>query len=197
MIGEQMKAKPYLSLVLITMLTACGGTTPVDVLKTKTTVFDNASFTFNFDTVNQEKSASFIAMFNTDEEGGDLVRSFTSVKMNLDQQTDYVTLRLGSASEDGSLTLHTNYVVTKVKVNVEAYHKYIAYSQSWSISTGAKLSINGEENTIDLSTDDITARPGAQDMTVDFDKKDEVKVLRFASTERVYLHSFEITYLLP
>lgn len=189
-----MKIKHFLLLVLTTMLVACGGSN--DVIKIKTTVFDNCLFTANYDSATEERNAMFIAMFNSDEEGGDLVSSFTSTKMNIDQQTDYVALRLGSSSSNGTLTINTNYVVTKVKVNVEAYYKYIEYSASWSISTGAKLSINGEQNAIDLSTEDTTSRPGAEDFTIDFDKKDNVKALEFVSTERVYIHSFEISYLI-
>ncbi|MFA6626987.1 MAG: hypothetical protein WCT17_00445 [Bacilli bacterium] len=189
-----MKIKYFLSLALTTILVACGGSN--DIIKIKTAVFDNCLFTANYDSATEERNALFIAMFNEDEEGGDLINSFTSTKMNIDQQTDYVALRLGSSSSNGTLTLNTNYVVTKVKANVEAYYKYIEYSSSWSISTGAKLSINGEENTIDLSTDNTTARPGAEDFEINFDKKDNVKTLEFASIERVYIHSFEISYLI-
>ena len=169
---------------------------PVGVTK-KTVTFYNGGFTNS--SLDREASRNeFVEWFN----GTDDV--LTSIGYEGYAQLNYIgnasdswrfsTLILGSSSKTGKITFNFKYDIVSVKVEVQAYSKYIAYNNTYSTDTGATFVLDNDEH-------DLSLADGYQGDTErkTFEKayNEGTKTISIANKdegERVFVHSLELTY---
>lgn len=193
-----MTKKLLLTLLPLLLITACGGSSndepPVNYNEViKTITFLNCGKT---GTLSQDnKVDEFVAFFNN---GNDLIDTYEYEGFSQIQNiNDFHTLCLGSGSTNGLLNFKFNYLLAKVTLQLQAYNKYVAYTDTWNIDQESVLTVNGN-NTIDLSTTITDQEPPVHTIDITFESKDKVQNLKFendAAQHRVFIHQIDITYL--
>ena len=162
---------------------------------TKTVSFYNGGFTNS--SLNQTQSQQdFVNWFNGED---DILESinYTGYSQlnyigNEGEATRFSTLILGSASQNGNIKFNFKYDVVSVKVNVQSYTKYIAYTSSWNNDLDSVFYIDSDQYDLSLSA----GYTGATD-THDYIKSynPAVKSLTIKSEDgRVFVHSMELQY---
>ena len=169
---------------------------PVGVV-TKTVSFLNGGFTNS--SLDQAKSQEqFVDWFNN---GDDVLNSIDYdgyAQMNyIGNKSDswrFSTLILGASSKVGSITFNFNVHVTQVKIVVQPYTKYIAYTDTYNIDRNATFLFDNEE--YDLSVDESYVGE-TEKVTINCAPNPEQNKFTIASKnegQRVFVHSFELTY---
>ena len=169
---------------------------PVGVL-TKTVSFLNGGFTNS--SLDQAKSQEqFVDWFNN---GDDVLNSIDYdgyAQMNyIGNKSDswrFSTLILGASSKVGAITFNFNVHVTQVKIVVQPYTKYIAYTDTYNIDRNATFLFDNEE--YDLSVDESYVGE-TEKVTLNCAPNPEQNKFTIASKnegQRVFVHSFELTY---
>ena len=166
-------------------------------VKTKTVSFLNGGFTSS----TLEKAASqtqFVEWFN----GNDNI--LNSIDYTGYAQLNYIgnandswrfsTLILGSQNSEGAITFNFNVHVVSVKIIVQPYTKYISYNNTYNIDRSAKLIFNQEEH--DLSVDANYTGDTEKTTLECFPNQNEnkFKIANKEGGQRVFVHSFELTY---
>ena len=174
-----------------------GGEQPNTVeTKTKTVSFLNGGFT-NSSLDQAASQQNFINWFNgTDDLLISINYSGYSQLNWIGNEKDswrFSTLILGSSSKDGNIKFNFSHEIKSVKLNIQGYCKYIAYSDSYSVDTDSKFYLDDELT-------DLSVSPGT---TSELEKKDVTKSYSSSTTSltirsedgRVFVHSMEITYI--
>lgn len=176
-------------------VTSSSEQTPVGVSK-KTVTFYNGGFTGSLDlTVTQ---TNFVNWFNGDNPILDSVGLDGYAQVNYigneGESTRFSTLTLGSQSKTGALSFNFNVDVTYVKVTVQAYSKYIAYTDTWNVDKHSTILINNVNHNLYLADDH---EGPAEEKEFDCGFTGGTKTVTLANKEegqRVFVHSMEITY---
>ena len=169
---------------------------PVGVV-TKTVSFLNGGFTNS--TLNQAASQTqFVEWFNKS------ANILSSIDYSGYAQMNYIgnandswrfsTLILGSQNSEGAITFNFNVHVVSVKIVVQPYTKYISYNDTYNIDKSAKFYFNEEEH--DLSVD-ANHSGDTEKVTLEcFPNQNEnkFKIANKEAGQRVFVHSFELTY---
>ena len=113
----------------------------------------------------------------------------------------FSTLILGSNNSDGGIRFNLKYDALSIKVVVQPYTKYIAYSDSYNVDTNATFIIDGNE--YDLSLED-GYHGETETTTIEYSFGIEGSANEYVSPffriankeagQRVFVHSLEITY---
>ena len=173
-----------------------GSKEPVGVV-TKTVSFLNGGFTNS--TLNQAASQTqFVEWFNKS------ANILSSIDYSGYAQMNYIgnandswrfsTLILGSQNSEGAITFNFNVHVVSVKIVVQPYTKYISYNDTYNIDKSAKFYFNEEEH--DLSVD-ANHSGDTEKVTLEcFPNQNEnkFKIANKEAGQRVFVHSFELTY---
>ncbi len=104
------------------------------------------------------------------------------------------TMILGSKNNDGILKLDFYCYIVSIKVEAQAYCKYVSYTDTWNIDADCSLSVDGQEGVWSLPSGEGEASP-IQTKSYSFDTA--VNTLKFTNggtNKRVFIHSLEITY---
>ena len=170
---------------------------PEDGVKKKTVTFLNGGFT-NSSLDQPASRAKFVEWFNSDD---DILNSidYTGYAQlnyigNASDSWRFSTLILGSATSEGAITFNFNVHVTSVKIVVQPYTKYISYNNTYNIDRSATFIFNTEEH--DLSVD-ASHTGETEKATIEcFPNKNEnkFKIANKEANQRVFVHSFELTY---
>ncbi len=113
---------------------------------------------------------------------------------NAGQEGRFSTMILGSQSQEGRLQLQFNCQIYKIKVEAQGYCKYIPYSDSWSVDDNCSLSVQGQDEIINLPT---TEGQNSEVVTKEYVFNDYVNTLDFSTGDgRVFLNSLEITFVI-
>ena len=126
---------------------------------------------------------------------------FGTLENGHSKKESHVMWWLGSAANNGVLTMNFNVDVININLSIQAYYK--SYVDTWSqtepfvvnnLDTGSKLYIDSTDYIKDLSCEE-----GSTPEIVDFSKQYEtptkqITIGNFESEARVYIHSMEITY---
>ena len=173
-----------------------GGNGGSDIEKVKTISFYNGGFTNS--TLDREQSQkNFIDWMNN---GEDVIKSIDYsgyCQLNYvgdkNDENRFTTLYLGNQNGGGQLVFHFNYQVKKVKLNVQAYCKYIEYTSKYNIDSNSKFYLDSDE--YDLSTEEgYNSETEKKDIVKQYNP--EIEQISIASAEgRVFVHSMEITYI--
>ena len=128
---------------------------------------------------------------------------FGSIVNNESVKEKHVVWWMGSGSDKGTLTMNFNYEISSIKLDIQAYHK--PYVDHWTnpgtlslitgVDTNAKLYVDSEANTFDLSVEDSNVIPEIKTVNVDY--KTPVKTITIGNleaSERVFIHKIEFTY---
>ena len=105
----------------------------------------------------------------------------------------FSTLILGSQNSSGKITFNLNVHAIAISVVVQAYSKYIAYSDSYSTDTNATFLIDNKEYDLSLEegytgdTEKITIDHYSEPVT-------SFSISNKEAGQRVFVHSLEITY---
>ena len=103
------------------------------------------------------------------------------------------SLCVGSSSGGGRITFNFFYTVKRISFTIQAYHKYIAYSDSWSIDEG-ELEVEGHSYT-NLSYSSSNSAP---DIVVDEFELDYYQFsISFSNSDaysRTYIHELTVEY---
>ena len=169
---------------------------PVGVV-TKTVSFLNGGFTNS--SLDQARSQEqFVDWFNNWDNLLASIDYDGYAQMNYIGNTSdswrFSTLILGSSSKVGSITFNFNFHVTQVKIVVQPYTKYIAYTDTYNIDRSATFLFDEEE--YDLSVDESYVGE-TEKVTLNCAPNPEQNKFTIASKnegQRVFVHSFELTY---
>ena len=178
------------------------GEEPETIQQTCTITFRNGGFT----TSSFEKAttqSSFIEWFNSHENAAGLLGSIgynsstSYVQMNYvgdnDDPKRFSTYILGSKNSDGSMTFNFNYPIFSVQCTVQAYSKYIAYSDSYSIDYNSVFKLNDTERNLSVASDYTGITPEV--IVTDYPARDTTKIKLSSEGGRVFVHEMVITYL--
>lgn len=169
---------------------------------TATITFRNGGFTtstFEKDTTQN----SFIAWFNNHENADGLLTSIVYDNSNYYAQMNYIgnegdanrfsTLILGSQSKNGLIKFNFSHLIESVTCTVQAYSKYISYSDSYSVDTNSVFNLN--QTSQDLSLPNGYSGP-TEEVQVNATINPEATNFSISSTGgRVFVHEMVITYL--
>ena len=206
--------KKYYLLALLPLLIGCGPKDkPADPLppepdpepketKTCTVDFRNGGFTTSsFENANTQ--ASFIEWFNNHENGEGLLRSIDYDDSTYYTQMNYIgnegdpnrfsTMILGSQNKTGELSFELNYAISKITCTVQAYVKYISYSDSYSVDTESVFYI--DTDSIDLSIDNYDELPEEKEFSVT-KRENETSFTISSDGSRVFVHQMIIEYFI-
>ncbi len=169
---------------------------------TTTITFRNGGFT----TSTFEKEAtqnSFITWFNNHENADGLLTSITYDNSNYYAQMNYIgnegdanrfsTLILGSQSKNGLIKFNFSHLIESVTCTVQAYSKYISYSDSYSVDLNSAFKIN--QTSQDLSLPNGYSGP-TEEVQVNATINPEATNFSISSNGgRVFVHEMTITYI--
>ena len=173
-----------------------GSREPVGVV-TKTVSFLNGGFTNS--TLNQAASQTqFVEWFNKSANilGSIDYSGYAQMNYigNANDSWRFSTLILGSQNSEGAITFNFNVHVVSVKIVVQPYTKYISYNDTYNIDKSAKFYFNEEEH--DLSID-ANHSGDTEKVTLECSPNQNENKFKIANKEagqRVFVHSFELTY---
>ncbi len=166
-------------------------------IKTKTVSFYNGGFT-NSSLDQAASQKSFIAWFNGNDDLLTSINYSGYAQMNYignaNDEQRFSTLILGSQKQNGSIKFNFSKNIKSVKINIQGYCKYIAYSDSYSVDTDSKFKLDDE--TLDLSVSaGYTGLLERKDMIKNYETP--VSSFTIASEgQRVFVHTMEISYIL-
>ena len=162
---------------------------------TKTVSFYNGGFTNS--SLNQAASMqSFIDWFNGEDDLLESVSYDGYCQLNyIGNEGDtnrFSTLILGSANNNGSLAFNFKYDVLSIKVNIQAYTKYISYGEVWNTDNNSCFYL--DNNQYDLSTETgYSGDTPKQDAIINYSTP--VKTVNISAYDgRVFVHSMEVIY---
>lgn len=168
-----------------------------------TITFRNGGFTtstFEKDTT----QSSFINWFNNHENANGLLTSIGYDENNYYVQMNYIgnegdanrfsTYILGSKNYTGKMTFNFSKVIKSITCTVQAYCKYIEYSQSYSIDYNSVFYINQASTDLSVAESysgnteevEVSAKMEAGAKSFSLSSKDK--------NERVFVHQIKITY---
>ena len=161
--------------------------------KTKEVVFKNASFTGQL--VYDSTRESFVSWFNGDDDVLESLDCLGKCEMkSISDKANETRLWLGSQSETCTLTFNFKYDVSKIKLNIQSYSKYIAYSDSYSRDYNSVFILDGDS--YDLSIPDtFEGDTLSKNVEKSYEESKTKKVELTNEGGRVFIHSIEITYL--
>lgn len=169
-----------------------------------TITFRNGGFTtstFEKDTT----QSSFINWFNNHENANGLLTSIGYDNNNYYVQMNYIgnegdanrfsTYILGSKNYAGKMTFNFSKVIKSITCTVQAYCKYIEYSQSYNIDYNSVFYINQASTDLSVAESysgnteevEVSAKMEAGAKSFSLSSKDK--------NERVFVHQIKITYV--
>ena len=165
---------------------------------TKSVSFYNGGFT-NSSLDQKASQTQFVNWFNGDD---DVLASIDyegyaqlNYIGNANDDWRFSTLILGSQNSEGKITFNLKVRAVSVKITVQAYAKYIAYNDSYSIDRSATFLIDNEEHDLSLqeghtgNTEQIVIVHPYIDETVT-----SFSISNKEAGQRVFVHSLEITH---
>ena len=170
---------------------------PEDGVKKKTVTFLNGGFT-NSSLDQPASRTQFVEWFNGSDNILDSITYTGYAQLNyIGNQSDswrFSTLILGSQNSEGTITFNFNVHVVEVKIVVQPYTKYISYNNTYNIDRSAKFIFNQEEH--DLSVDANYTGDTEKTTLECFPNQNEnkFKIANKEGGQRVFVHSFELTY---
>ena len=166
---------------------------------TKKVTFYNGGFT-NSSLDQPASQTQFINWFN-----GDKDQILTSINYEGYAQLNYIgnqsdswrfsTLILGSQNSEGKITFNFNVEVISIKVTVQPYTKYIAYTDSYNIDSSATFLIDNKEYDLSIEeghtgdTEQVTVSNAYENNSVT-----SFSISNKDAGQRVFVHSIEITH---
>ena len=174
---------------------------PRDERQCTITFRDGGYTTSSFE--NTSTQNSFIEWFNNHENANGLLTSIGYDNSSYYVQMNYIgnagdagrfsTMILGSQNKNGLMTFNFAHPVVAVTCKVQAYAKYIAYTDNYSIDSNSVFHLN--QTTRDLSVADGYSGP-TEEVQVSADFGAGTSNFSISSTGgRVFVHEMTITYL--
>ena len=164
----------------------------------KTVSFLNGGFTnSSLDKTNSQ--TQFINWFNGDDNILASINYYGYAQLNyIGNENDswrFSTLILGSQNSNGSIIFNFNVHVTSVKIVVQPYTKYIAYSDTYSIDKSATFIFDEEEHDLSVKGDYVGDTEKTTIECTPDANTNKFKIANKISGQRVFVHSFELTYI--
>ena len=170
---------------------------PVGVFH-KVVTFYNGGFT-NSSLEQPASRQQFIDWFNNGENVLNSITYEAYAQLNyIGNQNDtwrFSTLILGSQSSNGKITFNLNVQALSVKVVVQPYTKYIAYTNSYNVDTNATFLVDSQEYDLSLEegysgeTENVTI-----EHTFGENPVSSFSISNKDAKQRVFVHSLDITY---
>lgn len=164
----------------------------------KVVTFYNGGFT-NSSLEQPASRQQFVDWFNNGDNVLDSITYEAYAQLNyIGNQNDswrFSTLILGSQSSNGKITFNLNIQALSVKVVVQPYTKYIAYSDSYNVDTNATFLVDSQEYDLSLEegytgeTENVTI-----EHTFGENPVSSFSISNKDAKQRVFVHSLDITY---
>ena len=113
---------------------------------------------------------------------------------NVSDSWRFSTLILGSSSSNGKITFNFSVDVISLKVVVQPYTKYITYTSTYTIDTGATFLVDTKE--YDLSLEE-GYQGETENVNVEYiftTPKKSFSISNKEANQRVFVHSMDILY---
>lgn len=166
--------------------------------KHKVVTFRNGGFT-NSSLEQPNSKQQFVDWFNGEEN-----QLLNSINYEAYAQLNYIgntsdswrfsTLILGSSSSNGKITFNFSVDVISLKVVVQPYTKYITYTSTYNIDTGATFLVDTKE--YDLSLEE-GYQGETENVNVEYiftTPKKSFSISNKEANQRVFVHSMDILY---
>ena len=169
------------------------------IIQTVSFTFNNGGyFTNNVGLADGENNkATFLTKLNENDGIEDDFFSNITVSgcfFNKYDDSNKITLVIGSSGGSGSLTLHSNYYVKEIKATLQPYFKYDSYNNIYRYDQNSQVTINGQKFLLGSLASDDTFETMVADVTInDFTK--DITIKNQAEGQRAMVHSLEISYI--
>ena len=169
---------------------------PIGV-STKTVSFLNGNFTNS--SLNQPASQQqFVNWFNNGDDVLGSIGYSGYAQMNyIGNQNDswrFSTLILGSGNSEGAITFNFNVHVTSVKIVVQPYTKYISYNNTYNIDRNATFLFDDEEYDLSVEESYVGETEKTTLTCIPDPEQNKFTIANKDAGQRVFVHSFELTY---